>query len=60
MLALFKGELTYEDITRKMVYKEMMSLRDARIEQLINERKAAEEEAKLQQQEAIRNKIMKP
>ena len=60
MLALFKGELSYHEITRGMTYKEMMSLRDARVNQLMRERQAAEKEAKIQQQEAIRNQIMKP
>lgn len=53
MLTLFKGELSYEDITRKMTYRHMMSLRDVRVEQLINEKKDLEKE----RQEAERNKI---
>ena len=33
MLALFKGELSYNDIMRTMVYKDMIALRDARVNQ---------------------------
>jgi hypothetical protein len=60
MLILFKGELSLTDITRRLTYKDMMSLRDARINHLLKERQAAEQEARMQQQEAIRNKILKP
>ena len=46
MLALFKGELSYTDITRGMSFKEMMALRDARVERLLEEKKAEEKAAK--------------
>ena len=46
MLTLFKGELSYEEFTRKMTYKEMIALRDARVQQLIEEKKRNEEEMK--------------
>lgn len=42
MLALFKGELSLEDMTRRMTYKEMISLRDARVNRLMKENKEAE------------------
>ena len=58
MLALFKGELSYEDITRRMTYKHMISLRDARVEQLINEKKELEIEAERQEKEKIRNTLL--
>ena len=59
MLALFKGELSYEDITRGMTYKELLALKDARIDKLKRE---AEEQRKMDQQrerEMARNQILK-
>lgn len=58
MLALFKGELSFEDITRKMIYKDMISLRDARVEQLTNERKDFEKEKKEAERAKIRNTLL--
>lgn len=46
MLALFKGELSYTDITRNMSFKEMMALRDARVKRLLDEKKEAEKASK--------------
>ena len=58
MLALFKGELSYNDITRNMVYKTMMSLRDARVEQLTNQRKEMEKEKEEAERAKIRNTLL--
>ena len=58
MLTLFKGELSYEEFTRKMTYKEMIALRDARVDQLIEEKKRNDEEFKQQERESIRNNIL--
>ena len=58
MLALFKGELSYTDITRNMVYKTMMSLRDARVEQLTNQRKEMEKEKEEAERAKIRNTLL--
>ena len=58
MLTLFKGELSYEEFMWKMPYKHMLSLRDARVEQIIAERKAADEEAERRAKENIRNNIL--
>lgn len=58
MLALFKGELSYEDITRRMTYKHMMSLRDARVEQLMNEKKDLEKERQEAERMKIRNTLL--
>jgi hypothetical protein len=64
MLELFKGQLTYDDIKYKMVYKEALALRQTRIDRLEKERKEiekerAEENAKIQREQA-RNKIILP
>ena len=44
MLALFKGELDYETITRGMPYSHMIALRDCRVEQLVEEKKQFDKE----------------
>lgn len=46
MLALFKGELSYNDIMRGMVYKDMIALRDARVDKIIKERDEQEKAAR--------------
>lgn len=46
MLALFKGELSYNDIMRSMVYKDMIALRDARVDQILKERDEQEKAAR--------------
>lgn len=46
MLALFKGELSYNDIMRTMVYKDMIALRDARVNQIMKEREEQEKAAR--------------
>lgn len=58
MLALFKGELTYTEFMRGMTYKEMMALRDARVNQLIEEKKAMDRESEIRAKENIRNNIL--
>lgn len=58
MLALFKGELSYTDIVDNMVYKDMMALRDARIERLTNERKEMEKDKKEMERQRIRNTLL--
>jgi hypothetical protein len=58
MLTLFKGELSITDFMRNMTYKDMLALRDARVEQLLNEKKEAEEAAKNRQRESVRNSIL--
>lgn len=58
MLALFRGELSYHEFMREMTYKEMMALRDARVEQLLEEKKRAEEEAEKRNRNDIRNNIL--
>ena len=60
MLALFKGELSYEDITRKLTYKEMLALKDVRVEKLkaeVEEQKKMEEK---RDREMARRQIMAP
>ena len=46
MLALFRGELSYNDIMRSMVYKDMIALRDARVDQILKERDEQEKAAR--------------
>lgn len=58
MLALFKGELSYTEILWGMPYKDLIGLRDARLEQYEEERKEAEAEAKQVSSENIRNTIL--
>jgi hypothetical protein len=64
MLELFKGQLDFDHIKYKMPYKEALLLRDVRIERLKKEREDLEKEraaeAKRQQSEANRNKIIVP
>jgi F0F1-type ATP synthase epsilon subunit len=62
MLELFKGQLTYEELTTKLTYKEALTLRDVRVERLQKEREELEKERekenqKIQQQQA-RDKIV--
>lgn len=58
MLALFKGELSYHEFMREMTYKEMMSLRDARVEQLTNERKSFEQDRQEAERKRIRDQLL--
>lgn len=58
MLSLFKGELSFHEFMREMTYKDMMALRDARVNQLIEEKKASDKEAELREKESIRNSIL--
>lgn len=62
MLELFKGQLSFDDIKDKLIYREALLLRQVRIDRLEKERKEMEKEreaenAKLQREQA-RNKIM--
>ena len=51
VLTLFKGELSFNDIMRNMTYKDMIALRDARVDQLIKEREESEKEAERRNRE---------
>ena len=59
MIALFKGELSYHEIMREMTFKEIVALRDARIQQLLDEKKAADEARERQARESARNQILR-
>ena len=59
MLALFKGELRIHEFLREMPYKAMLALRDARVKQLLDEKKANEEARERQEREAARHRILK-
>lgn len=39
---LFKGEISYEKLFEEMSYKELLSIRDARIKRLVKEREEQE------------------
>lgn len=58
MLTLFKGELSYHEFMREMTYRDMLALRDARIEQLLEEREASKREAEEMRRENARNAIL--
>ena len=58
MLALFKGELSYHEFMREMTYKDMMSLRDERVQQLLEEQEAMKKSDEERRRDAIRNTIM--
>lgn len=58
MLTLFKGELSYYEFTRQMTYKEMIALRDARVDQLLEEKERNEKEMKERERQGIRNTIL--
>ena len=55
---MFKGELSYEEMTRGMVFKELVELRNTRVEQLLEEQKRQEDARREHEREAARNKIM--
>jgi len=58
MLALFKGELSYDDIMNKIVFKHLIELRSARVQRLIDEQKSEEERRSEMRKEQIRNQIL--
>lgn len=58
MLALFKGELTYSDIMWNIVFKQLIELRTARVERLMEEQKSDEERRSEMEKEKIRSRIM--
>ena len=60
MLALFKGELAYSEFMYNMTYKEMIALREARVNQLLEEKQQSEKEMQEQQSEDIRSRILAP
>jgi hypothetical protein len=59
-LALFKGELSYEDIMWGMPKKALLDLRDARVKRLSEEQKTLEEQQREVQRQAFRDQVMKP
>ena len=59
MLALFKGELTLEDILENIPKKRLIVLRDVRIDRLTKEQKMMEEQQKQIESQNIQASIMK-
>lgn len=60
MLALFKGELTLNDILWGLPYKRLYELKETRERKLINENKELERMTHEKQSNAIRNEILRP
>ena len=58
MLTLFKGELSYNDFMYGMTYKDMLALRDARIKQILDEKKEQDRLAEERARENSRNAIL--
>ena len=50
MLELYKGQMSYDEIKNKLVYKEAIALRQVRIERLEKERKELEKEREAENQ----------
>ena len=59
MLALFKGELAFHEFYREMTYKQMMAIRGARVQQLIDERERIKKEEENMKRQDIRNNILR-
>lgn len=59
MLALFKGELSYNEFMWQMPYKEMLALRDVRVKQILEEREASEKAANERMRENAREMILR-
>jgi len=64
MLELYKGQMSYDEIKNKLVYKEAIALRQVRIERLEKERKELEKEREAEnqkmQKEQARSKMILP
>lgn len=60
MLSLFKGELSLQDILYGLPYKLMLELRDARIQQLEDQKKEMERLAREEEGKKVRHSIMTP
>ena len=58
-LALFKGELSYEDIMYNIPKKRLFELRDVRIKRLSEEQKALDRQQKDAQNQMVRDSILK-
>ena len=59
-MALFKGELTIDDILWKLPYKQMQELINSRQERLMKEEKMLDEARANQEREDARNSILLP
>lgn len=58
-LALFKGELSYDDIVNKLVFRRLLELRSARVNRLMEEAQEVEKQQKERESESIRNQIVR-
>ena len=59
-MAIFKGELTIDDILWKLPYKQMQELINSRQERLMEEEKMLDEAKANQEREDARNSILLP
>lgn len=59
-MALFKGELSYEDIVNRMTFRDLVGLRDARVKQILDENKDREANDLERAKEEIRKQILAP
>lgn len=60
MLALFKGELSLNDILWGLPYKRLYELKETRERKLINENKELERMTQEKRSVAIRDEILRP
>lgn len=64
MMELYKGQLSLDEVRHELSYKELLLLKQVRIERLEREREEIEKqraaEAKEQSSQAARNKIILP
>lgn len=58
MLTLFDGKLRMEEFVYGMTYKDMMALRDARVDQILAEKAENERQDKMREREAARSAIL--
>lgn len=58
-MELYKGQLSFDDISYKLTYKEAIKLREVRIERLKREREEMEKERKEAESKQRRDSIMK-
>jgi hypothetical protein len=59
MLAVFKGELSYEEIMHKIPKKRLQELYKARVDRLIEERKELEKSQKKQESDMFKDQFMR-
>ena len=56
---MFKGQLSYNDILYGMSYRQLLELKAARVERLVEEAEDLDKKTKAQRSQEIRNDIMR-